>query len=528
LAFNEKDNAGAFPVVADYMIAWSLIETGMKNQAPDAANDGASGPFAIGDKEWKSYMDSGASDSGASNEIRVIPNLHAYAAAFLAHDQMQRFSDLNSVADAPDGPFIPSYLNVFHSQLLGVAVASECQKRMVGGQEDALVNAVIEEVVTDAAERQKLLERRRKYLNDGATPRTVQVFFVKTANLLDANLVKAHALIKEHFPEVIPTPEALSGDAPWYAAAETEWDFWRDNNITDGNPAGAEKVVRYFRETDSGITTVKAWCGAFVAFCLSEAGAEPEESIIKESARAANWKSWGNTELRLRARSNSPNTSNEVPKGAIVVTVPLAKGASGHVGFFSHNVDADRVEILGGNQSSRVSKMTIKRDKIVAIRWQDFTPQNTDATDTTPVSGSPVNATEADVLILARTLFGEASNQSTKGIEAVANVVSNRVKDRRWPDTISKVCLQNKQFSCWNRNDPNFRRIRDKVPGSSSDFDKCFAIARRAVAAGFPDHVDGATHYYANYISTPSWVRKSPNARKTATIGVHIFYAGIK
>ena len=72
---------------------------------------------------------------------------------------------------------------------------------------------------------------------------------------------------------------------------------------------------------------------------------------------------------------------------------------------------------------------------------------------------------EKETDILARTIYGEARGESISGMEAVASVVLNRVAfaNRRgrfwWGNSIAEVCRAPKQFSCWNRNDPNYRLI---------------------------------------------------------------------
>ena len=134
---------------------------------------------------------------------------------------------------------------------------------------------------------------------------------------------------------------------------------------------------------------------------------------------------------------------------------------------------------------------------------------------------------DAEILTLARTLYGEARGEPEKGIEAVANVILNRVKSNRYPKTIAKVCLQRQQFSCWNSNDPNFRIIKDLRPGSDATFDMIFKIATTAVLGDLPSVVGDALFYHAEGI-TPSWVRKSPGATLVAKIGHHLFWTGIR
>jgi hypothetical protein len=132
-----------------------------------------------------------------------------------------------------------------------------------------------------------------------------------------------------------------------------------------------------------------------------------------------------------------------------------------------------------------------------------------------------------DLLTLGRTVYGEARGETTLGREAVANVVMNRVRSPRYPNTIGQVCTQPFQFSCWNANDPNFPKIRSIRLGDNALFDECYAAGERVVKGVVPDHTHGALHYYSSRIPPPSWVTNSPSAVMTAEIGTHRFYTGI-
>jgi len=132
---------------------------------------------------------------------------------------------------------------------------------------------------------------------------------------------------------------------------------------------------------------------------------------------------------------------------------------------------------------------------------------------------------EITVDVLARTLWGEARGQGSAGLQAVANVVLNRVKvaDEKgkfwWGNNIIQVCQKPYQFSCWNRSDPNFRKLQ-AVGEDNLYFATCLRIARRAVMGGLDDLTLGATHYHADHIK-PYWAH---GQTPTITIGNHIFY----
>ena len=92
------------------------------------------------------------------------------------------------------------------------------------------------------------------------------------------------------------------------------------------------------------------WCAGFADSILAMSGNKTRGSL-----RAADFMSYGD-----------PTTNPQV--GDLVVTNPLAKGASGHVGFFAGHDDKGNVRILGGNQGDKVSIMTVKASLVRGFR----------------------------------------------------------------------------------------------------------------------------------------------------------------
>jgi spore germination cell wall hydrolase CwlJ-like protein len=87
---------------------------------------------------------------------------------------------------------------------------------------------------------------------------------------------------------------------------------------------------------------------------------------------------------------------------------------------------------------------------------------------------------------------------------------------------VAAVCLQKKQFSCWNGK--KFKRASSlATKGVSRDvLDVATSLAKDLVAGNELDRrlVWFANHYHANYVM-PGWARaRTP----TAVIGNHIFY----
>lgn len=128
--------------------------------------------------------------------------------------------------------------------------------------------------------------------------------------------------------------------------------------------------------------------------------------------------------------------------------------------------------------------------------------------------------TSVAVDTLARTIWGEARGEGTQGMQAVANVVCNRVASPSWwGNGIVDVCEKPFQFSCWNKTDPNYMKLIT-VDASDAQFCEALRLSKLACAGLLPDITGGATHYHAASVK-PSW---SMDLKPTARIGTHIFY----
>lgn len=139
------------------------------------------------------------------------------------------------------------------------------------------------------------------------------------------------------------------------------------------------------------------------------------------------------------------------------------------------------------------------------------------------------------IAILARTLYGEARGQSRVGKIAVANVMLNRVRAGGWwGDDIVEVCLMPLQFSAWNDDDPNRKKMLDAEdyirldrPKTkwNSEFEECLEIAKKAVDGELEDNTYGSTHYINPDVADPYWAR---DKRPAIVIGDHAFYNNVE
>lgn len=122
------------------------------------------------------------------------------------------------------------------------------------------------------------------------------------------------------------------------------------------------------------------------------------------------------------------------------------------------------------------------------------------------------------ITCLARTIYWEAKGEGIAGMEAIANVVMNRLGHEGFPDTVCEVVRQGYergacQFSWWCDG-----RSDDAQDGKSYEVAK--EIARKALNRQISDRTGGALYFHQRKVS-PQW---SAKYIKTVELGEHIFY----
>lgn len=137
--------------------------------------------------------------------------------------------------------------------------------------------------------------------------------------------------------------------------------------------------------------------------------------------------------------------------------------------------------------------------------------------------------TDKDRDIVARTLWGEARGESVAGQIAVAWTVRNRVFDGKpkswWGEGYAGVCQKPYQFSCWNKNDPNYAYLNGSKQIPFREFAQAQLVADQVLTGKVLDPTGGATHYYATtMIKAPAWAAK---AKQTLKLGHHVFFKDV-
>lgn len=142
-----------------------------------------------------------------------------------------------------------------------------------------------------------------------------------------------------------------------------------------------------------------------------------------------------------------------------------------------------------------------------------ITPAETQAVD--PVGAEPMDAA---ITCLARAIYWESKGEDMASMEAVANVVMNRLSRPTFPDTICGVVKQGGeergcQFSWWcDGHADEAEEIGEYAVAKE--------VARKALNKQLPDRTDGALFFH-NKNASPNWARKYA---RTVQVGAHVFY----
>ena len=139
---------------------------------------------------------------------------------------------------------------------------------------------------------------------------------------------------------------------------------------------------------------------------------------------------------------------------------------------------------------------------------------------------------ETAFICLALNTYHEAKNQSLVGQIATAQVVMNRVEDKRFPNTICEVVKQGPPRPSWEdpkKEYPIKHRCqfswycdgKDDTPKNEKAWRKAQDVAFLVIYDKIKlDVTEGATHYHATYVK-PSWAKTK---KRTTRIEKHIFY----
>ena len=136
------------------------------------------------------------------------------------------------------------------------------------------------------------------------------------------------------------------------------------------------------------------------------------------------------------------------------------------------------------------------------------------------IDGLPKAQGGSDWACLSEALYFEARGETVKGQFAVAEVILNRVKSGRFPETVCGVIRQGtgKRFQCQFTYTCDGRK---EVISEPAAYARVAKVARLALdGQQSAPLTSGATHYHTTSVR-PRWSRVY---KQTARIGVHVFY----
>lgn len=142
--------------------------------------------------------------------------------------------------------------------------------------------------------------------------------------------------------------------------------------------------------------------------------------------------------------------------------------------------------------------------------------------------------TETDLVTMTLTVWAEARGETREGWKAVAWVIRRRAENPGWwsrqrgdgipDDTISAVCRDPWQFSCWNPSDPNRSRLDSLATRERPEYLAIRGVCRQVLEATSDDDdpTNGADHYCTTAVARHTrWARGRKPVR---VIGNHQFY----
>lgn len=141
------------------------------------------------------------------------------------------------------------------------------------------------------------------------------------------------------------------------------------------------------------------------------------------------------------------------------------------------------------------------------------------------VGGKPITKHDPALECIAQNIYHEARGESLAGQLSVGLVVLNRVKDKRFPNTVCEVVYQKTKLKTTKTPVCQFSWVCDPLKTTTDmAWQRSMKVAQtvyRMYANGF-DITNGATHFHAEYVK-PTW-STSREMVQVAQIDAHVFY----
>jgi N-acetylmuramoyl-L-alanine amidase len=107
-------------------------------------------------------------------------------------------------------------------------------------------------------------------------------------------------------------------------------------------------------------------------------------------------------------------------------------------------------------------------------------------------------STDSDTVLLARLLFGETRGElKTDGVAVAYTAISRaRDDDPSNGNTLREAILADYQYSTFNKNDPNYEKVKNPEKYDVTSWNECLNLAQGILSGKYSDPTNGATNYY--------------------------------
>jgi spore germination cell wall hydrolase CwlJ-like protein len=158
-------------------------------------------------------------------------------------------------------------------------------------------------------------------------------------------------------------------------------------------------------------------------------------------------------------------------------------------------------------------KTAVEGHEATAAPGEAITKSEAQAVD--PAGKEPLDDA---ITCLARTIYWEARGEDDAAMQAIANVVMNRLAHEGFPKTICGVVKQGReegscQFSWWCDGRPD--QAQEEAP-----YARAKEIARKVLNGQLGDRTHGAFYFHHQRLR-PSWAKEY---MRTGKVGEHFFY----
>ena len=205
--------------------------------------------------------------------------------------------------------------------------------------------------------------------------------------------------------------------------------------------------------------------------------------------------------------------------GAVYMAGGMARAATDHT-------RAERVAQLAAGQFSESVLQREAADPVVLRLAQEYDPTVGSDTEDRQLQAlrDRLRGLKPDAMQQARDLdcltdavYYEARGETTRGQQAVATVVLNRVKNPNFPKTVCGVVFQRASGGCQF----SFACDGSMRHGREADaWEDARRIAARALSGYVLRDIGSATHFHTIDVA-PEW---GPKMLRVAQVGLHVFY----